>query len=66
VHAADLTAVFDKVTEIGDGIVHPGYRIRVRDQNDDTVFVDMTTRQGLRTGVVSSLEYTAYPLHRGL
>ena len=44
--AADMTAVFDKVTEISDGIAQPGYRIRVKDQNGNAVFVGVMTRQG--------------------
>ena len=34
---SDMTSVFDKVTEISDGISQPGYRIRVRDQNGNAV-----------------------------
>jgi hypothetical protein len=45
--ASDMTAVFDKVTEISDGIAQPGYRIRVRDQSGNAVFVGVTTRQGI-------------------
>jgi hypothetical protein len=44
--AADMTAVFDKVTEISAGIAQPGYRIRVRDPNGNDVFVGITTQQG--------------------
>jgi hypothetical protein len=44
--ATDMTAVFDKVTEISAGIAQPGYRIRVRDSNGNAVFVGITTRQG--------------------
>ena len=44
--ASDMKSVFDKVTEISDGIAQPGYRIRVEDQNGNAVFVGVTTRQG--------------------
>ena len=44
--APDMTAVFNKVTEISDGIDQPGYRIRVKDQDGNTVFLGVTTRQG--------------------
>ena len=46
VFLSNMTAVFDKVTEISAGIDRPGYRIRVKDENGDTVFVGMTTQQG--------------------
>ena len=44
--ASDMRAVFDKVIEISEGIDQPGYRIRVKDQNGNAVFVGVTTRQG--------------------
>jgi hypothetical protein len=44
--ASDMTAVFDKVTEISEGIAQPGTRIRVKDQSGSAVFVGVTTRQG--------------------
>lgn len=44
--ATDITAVLNKVTEISDGIAQPGYRIRVKDQNGNDVFVGMMTGQG--------------------
>lgn len=43
---SDMTSVFDKVTEISDGISQPGCRIRVRDQNGNAVVAGVTTRQG--------------------
>ena len=43
---SDITAVFDKVTEISDGIVQPGYRIRVKDYGGNVVFLGVTTGQG--------------------
>ena len=42
--ASDMTAVFDKVTEISDGIAQPGYRIRVKDQNGNAIFLGVTAR----------------------
>jgi hypothetical protein len=44
--ASDMTAVFDKITEISEGIDRPGYLIRVKDQHGNAVFVGMTTQQG--------------------
>lgn len=44
--ASDMTAVFDKVTEISDSIAQPGYRIRVKDQSGNAVFVGVTSGQG--------------------
>ena len=43
--ASDMTAVLDKVTAISDGIAQPGCRIRVKDDNGNTVFVGVTIRQ---------------------
>jgi hypothetical protein len=45
--ASDMTDVFDKVTEISDGISHPGCRIRVKDQDGNAVFVGVTIGQGV-------------------
>ena len=45
--ASDMTSVFDKVTKISDGIAQPSYRIRLKDQNGNAVFVGVVkTRQG--------------------
>lgn len=47
--ASDVEAAFDKVTEISHASAKPGYRIRVRDQDGNVVFVGVTTRQGSKS-----------------
>lgn len=44
--ASDMTAVFERVTAISQGIEQPGYRVRVKDENSNAIFLGMTTRQG--------------------
>jgi hypothetical protein len=41
----DATAAINRVEQIGDGIDHPGCRIRVRDGNGNVIFIGVTTGQ---------------------